>query len=182
MSPAKHSNTGITLSVVRPSVCPSVCHTFLSHFPKLWFAGDTCIPRIAATIFEVKVWFLMDMRWMSKICNVHDSASLFSQIFDTRLISQSLYKLQVLMGSHCPWSICLSLLLSVPPSGIYPSVCLPVHLSIALLLPVPYVLSEYLALWQWSSLKQNIVKDRDMKQNNEKTSWSQKGWCDKLTK
>ena len=46
---------GITLSVVCLSVCPSVClfvcHTFLSHFPKLCFAGDTCIPRNAATIF-----------------------------------------------------------------------------------------------------------------------------------
>ena len=37
---------------VRPSVCLSVCHTFLSHFPKLCFAGDTCIPWNAATIFS----------------------------------------------------------------------------------------------------------------------------------
>ena len=36
----------------RPSVCLSVCHTFLSHFPKLCFAGDACILRNAATIFE----------------------------------------------------------------------------------------------------------------------------------
>ena len=39
--------------VRRPSVCPSVCHTFLSHFPKLCFAGDTCIPRNAASIFKL---------------------------------------------------------------------------------------------------------------------------------
>ena len=49
VSPAKHSDT-------KGSLCPSsvflsVCHTFLSHFPKLCFAGDTCIPRNAATIF-----------------------------------------------------------------------------------------------------------------------------------
>ena len=37
-------------SARRLSVCPSVC---LSHFPKLCFAGDTCIPRNAATIFHV---------------------------------------------------------------------------------------------------------------------------------
>ena len=37
--------------VRRPSVCLSVCHTFLSHFPELCFAGDTCIPRNVATIF-----------------------------------------------------------------------------------------------------------------------------------
>ena len=43
----------ITLSVVRPSVCPSVCHTFLSHFPKLCFAGDTCISRKAVPIFDI---------------------------------------------------------------------------------------------------------------------------------
>ena len=35
-----YRHIGITLSVVR-----------LSHFPKLCFAGDTCIPRNAATIF-----------------------------------------------------------------------------------------------------------------------------------
>ena len=39
--------------VSRPSVLPSVCHT--SHFPKLCFAGDTCILRNAATIFILSV-------------------------------------------------------------------------------------------------------------------------------
>ena len=34
--------------VRRPSACLSVR---LSHFPKLCFAGDTCIPRNAATMF-----------------------------------------------------------------------------------------------------------------------------------
>ena len=39
--------------VRRLSVCPSVCHTFLSYFPRLCFAGDTSIPWNAATIFFV---------------------------------------------------------------------------------------------------------------------------------
>ena len=39
------------MSVVRMSGRLSVCHTFLSHFPKLCFTGDTCILRNAATIF-----------------------------------------------------------------------------------------------------------------------------------
>ena len=37
-------------SLCPSSVCLSVC---LSHFPKLCFAGDTCIPRTAATILIV---------------------------------------------------------------------------------------------------------------------------------
>ena len=45
VSPAKHSDT--FGSLCSSSVCLSVR---LSHLPKLCFAGDTCIPRNAATI------------------------------------------------------------------------------------------------------------------------------------
>ena len=41
---------GITFSVVRLSHFP------MSHFPKLCFAGNTCIPRNAATIFMPPAW------------------------------------------------------------------------------------------------------------------------------
>ena len=56
VSPAKHSNTLGSLCPlsVRPSIRLSVRPSVtlrLSHFPKLCFAGDTCIPRNAATIF-----------------------------------------------------------------------------------------------------------------------------------
>ena len=47
---AIHPYRYVCLSV-RPSVT-LFCHTFLSHFLKLYFAGDTCIPRNAATIFS----------------------------------------------------------------------------------------------------------------------------------
>ena len=48
---ATHGDHFVRRPSVRPSLCPSVtCHT--SHFPKLCFAGDTCIPRNAATIFH----------------------------------------------------------------------------------------------------------------------------------
>ena len=43
--------------VCRPSVCLSVFHTFLSHFPELCFAGDTCIPWNAATLFCLALAF-----------------------------------------------------------------------------------------------------------------------------
>ena len=62
--------------VRRPSVClsvrPSVCLSVrLSHFPKLCFAGDTCIPQNAATIFAnikcrkyfLYVHFILEFRY-----------------------------------------------------------------------------------------------------------------------
>ena len=53
--------------VRRLSVCPSLClsvrHTFLLHFPKLCFAGDTCIPRNAATILNISLHFLTVRYW-----------------------------------------------------------------------------------------------------------------------
>ena len=52
VSPAKHSDTGITLSVFRTSVCLSVCLSVTLE--GLCFAGDTCIPQNAATIFYSK--------------------------------------------------------------------------------------------------------------------------------
>ena len=59
--------------VRRPSVCPSACHTLLSHFPKLCFAGDTCIPRNAATSFAGSLSFMgIGMRILRTIV-VHDS-------------------------------------------------------------------------------------------------------------
>ena len=52
MSPAKHSDTWGSLcpSSVRPSVT----------LPELCFAGDTCIPRNAATIFYAQICLVVD--------------------------------------------------------------------------------------------------------------------------
>ena len=47
---ATHRDHFVRRLSIRPSVCLSVR---LSHFPKLCFAGDTCIPWNAATIFKV---------------------------------------------------------------------------------------------------------------------------------
>ena len=52
---ATHMDHFVRRPSVCPSVRPSVCLSVrLSHFPKLCFAGDTCIPRNAATIFYTK--------------------------------------------------------------------------------------------------------------------------------
>ena len=48
---ATHRDHFVRRLSICSSVCLSVCHTFLSQFPKLCFAGDPCIPRNAATIF-----------------------------------------------------------------------------------------------------------------------------------
>ena len=52
VSPAKHSDHFVRRLSVGLSVRPSVCLTFLSHLPKLCFAGDTCIPRNTANIWS----------------------------------------------------------------------------------------------------------------------------------
>ena len=43
--------------------CLSVCHTFLSLFPKLCFAGNAFIPRNAATILNISLHFLTVRYW-----------------------------------------------------------------------------------------------------------------------
>ena len=69
VSPAKHRDHFVR----RLSVSPSVCHTFLSHFPELCFAGNTCIPRNAATFFssdsrEVTNLAKFKYTWVSMKC------------------------------------------------------------------------------------------------------------------
>ena len=53
VSPATHRNHFVRRLPVR-----------LSHFPKLCFAGDTCIPRNAATFFTQSLSYFTCKLWM----------------------------------------------------------------------------------------------------------------------